>query len=64
MDQRCRWGIIGTDKIARVVAGALANSATGPLVAVAIGMPYPDDEDEQRKGAPVAVENLILAGVA
>jgi len=35
MEQRCRWGIIGTGKIASVMAGALANSATGQLVAVA-----------------------------
>jgi len=35
MEQRCRWGIIGTGKIARIMAGALANSATGQLVAVA-----------------------------
>ena len=35
MEQRCRWGIIGTGKIARVMAGALANSATGQLAAVA-----------------------------
>jgi predicted dehydrogenase len=35
MQQRCRWGIIGTGKIARVMAGALADSATGKLVAVA-----------------------------
>jgi len=35
MEQRCRWGIIGTGKIASVMAGALARSATGQLVAVA-----------------------------
>jgi predicted dehydrogenase len=35
MEQRCRWGIIGTGKIASVMAGALAHSAAGELVAVA-----------------------------
>jgi predicted dehydrogenase len=35
MEQRCRWGIVGTGKIASVMAGALAKSATGQLVAVA-----------------------------
>ena len=35
MEERCRWGIIGTGKIASVMAGALASSATGQLVAVA-----------------------------
>jgi len=35
MQQRCRWGIIGTGKIARIMAGALANSATGQLSAIA-----------------------------
>jgi predicted dehydrogenase len=35
MEQRCRWGILGTGKIASVMAHALANSATGQLVAVA-----------------------------
>src|SRR5215813_9992199 len=34
MEQRCRWGVVGTGKIARVMAGALANSATGQLVGV------------------------------
>jgi predicted dehydrogenase len=35
MQQRCRWGIVGTGKIARVIAGALRDSSTGQLVAVA-----------------------------
>jgi predicted dehydrogenase len=35
MERRCRWGIIGTGKIASVMAGALARSATGELVAIA-----------------------------
>jgi predicted dehydrogenase len=35
MEQRCRWGILGTGKIASIMARALANSATGQLVAVA-----------------------------
>ena len=35
MEQRCRWGIAGTGKIAAIMAHALRNSATGQLVAVA-----------------------------
>jgi predicted dehydrogenase len=35
MQQRCRWGIAGTGKIARVMARALRDSSTGQLVAVA-----------------------------
>jgi predicted dehydrogenase len=35
MEQRRRWGIVGTGKIAGVMARALADSATGELVAVA-----------------------------
>jgi predicted dehydrogenase len=35
MQQRCRWGIVGTGKIARIMAGALRDSSTGHLVAVA-----------------------------
>src|SRR5260370_26794699 len=35
MEQRCRWGIIGTGKIASIMARALRDSATGQLVAVA-----------------------------
>jgi predicted dehydrogenase len=34
MSERMRWGIVGTGKIARVVARALMGSATGELVAV------------------------------
>src|SRR5258707_14749822 len=35
MEQRCRWGIVGTGKIAAIMARALRDSATGQLVAVA-----------------------------
>jgi predicted dehydrogenase len=35
MERRCRWGILGTRKIARIVALALRDSATGRLTAVA-----------------------------
>src|SRR5262245_7501544 len=35
MSGTIRWGIIGTGKIAQILAGALAESATGDLVAVA-----------------------------
>jgi len=35
MQQRCRWGIVGTGKIARIMARALRDSSTGRLVAVA-----------------------------
>src|SRR5262245_30520931 len=34
MSDRIRWGIVGTGKIARVLARALADSETGELVAV------------------------------
>ena len=34
MSERVRWGIVGTGKIARVIARALAESDTGELVAV------------------------------
>lgn len=34
MSQRIRWGIVGTGKIARAIARALADSGTGELVAV------------------------------
>jgi predicted dehydrogenase len=49
MQQRCRWGILGTGKIARVMAGALAKSATGQLVAVASR-----DQDRARRLASEA----------
>ena len=39
MSERVRWGIVGTGKIARVIARALADSATGELVAVGSGSP-------------------------
>src|SRR5258708_10713412 len=35
MEQRCGWGIVGTGKIAAIMARALRDSATGQLVAVA-----------------------------
>jgi predicted dehydrogenase len=35
MQQRCRWGIVGSGKIARTMARALRESSTGQLVAVA-----------------------------
>jgi len=35
MQQRCRWGIVGTGKIASIMARALRDSSTGRLVAVA-----------------------------
>jgi len=35
MQRRCGWGILGTGKIARIVALALRDSATGRLAAVA-----------------------------
>ncbi|MFB3737869.1 MAG: Gfo/Idh/MocA family protein [Candidatus Velamenicoccus archaeovorus] len=34
MDEKVRWGILGTGKIARIVAGALAGSMDGELVGV------------------------------
>src|SRR5258707_5613451 len=35
MEQRCRWGIVGRDKRAAIMASGLRDSATGQLVAVA-----------------------------
>jgi predicted dehydrogenase len=35
MQQQCRWGIVGSGKIARTMARALRDSSTGQLVAVA-----------------------------
>jgi predicted dehydrogenase len=35
MERQCRWGILGTGKIARIMALALRESAAGRLVAVA-----------------------------
>jgi predicted dehydrogenase len=40
MQQRCRWGIAGSGKIARIMARALRNSSTGQLVAVASRSEY------------------------
>src|SRR5260370_29754139 len=72
MEQRCRWGIVGTGKIAAIMARALRNSATGQLVAVASR-----SEDRARRfasdagidphyasyGAPVAdPEGEIISG--
>jgi predicted dehydrogenase len=39
MSDRIRWGIVGTGKIARVLAHALAASGTGELIAVGSGTP-------------------------
>jgi predicted dehydrogenase len=43
-DERIRWGILGTGKIARLLAGALAGSPTGRVVAIG-------SRDGERAGA-------------
>jgi predicted dehydrogenase len=52
MGRRCRWGILGTGKIARIMAAALRDSASGCLTAVASRDPGRAQEFAARFAAP------------